>query len=300
MDRAAEWQLFVAVATRRSFAEAARALGRSPQAVTRAIASLEARVGVRLLHRTTRAVSLTGEGERHLERARRLIAELDELETIGDRDAPLAGRLAITAPLLFGQLHVVPLVVDFLRRHPAVDVRLRLVDRVVSLAEEGLDVAVRLGALADSGLLARRVGEVRTVVCASPAYLRRAGMPRAPEDLARHPCIAFSAATPVPERWSFRDGGRERRVTVRPRLVVDSGLAAVDAARAGLGLARVPSYQIAGAGLRVVLEDFEPPPLPVHLVRLPGAPSRIAEAFLALAEPRLRSRAAGSRPASRP
>src|SRR5215467_11441575 len=150
MDRTEEWRAFVAVAGRRSFVGAARALRRSPQSVTRAVAALEGRLGARLLNRTTRSVSPTGEGERYLERGRRVLAELDALESAPDARAPLAGRLSVTAPVLFGQMHVAPLLCAFLGQHPALDGRLLLVDRVVSLAEEGIDLAVRLGALPDS------------------------------------------------------------------------------------------------------------------------------------------------------
>jgi len=167
MDRTEEWRAFVAVAGRRSFVGAARALRRSPQAITRAVAALEGRLGARLLNRTTRSVSVTSDGERYLERGRRLLAELDALESAPDARAPLAGRLSVTAPVLFGQLHVAPLVAAFLEQHPEVEARLLLVDRVVSLAEEGVDLAVRIGPLPDSSLRARLVGQVRWLICAS-------------------------------------------------------------------------------------------------------------------------------------
>jgi DNA-binding transcriptional LysR family regulator len=299
MDRLDEWRVFAQVATRRSFAEAARRQGRSPQAVTRAVASLEARLGTRLLRRTTRSVSLTDEGARYLERARTLLAELDALETPADRDAPLAGTLTIAASVLFGQLHVLPVVIEMARAHPALDLRLVLHDRVVSLAEEGIDLAVRLGELPDSSLRARRVGQVRLVVCASPTYLKRAGTPGEPADLARHDGIAFAGTTAVAERWSFPLPGaprraRERAVSVRPRLTVNTAQAAIDAALAGLGVVRVLSYQVEALvrarRLRVILADFEPAPLPVHLVQLPGVPSRTATAFAELAAARLPGR----------
>jgi DNA-binding transcriptional LysR family regulator len=293
MDRIDEWRLFVAVAERRSFREAARADRRSPQAVTRAVAALEARVGTRLLHRTTRAVSLTDAGARLLERGRRVLADFAALEAGGASEP--RGVLAVTAPVLFGQLHVLPLVRAFLEKHPAVDVRLLLLDRVVALAEEGMDLAVRIGGLPDSALRSRLVGHVRWVVCASPAYLRRRGTPRAPADLAGHACIAFTGANPTPDRWSFFQGGRrERSVAVHPRLVVNTGQAAVDAARAGLGLVRVLSYQVAELvarkRLRVLLEAHEPPPLPIHIVQLPGAGVPAATAFADLAVAHLRAR----------
>jgi DNA-binding transcriptional LysR family regulator len=277
MDRIDEWRLFAAVAARKSFAAAARAEGRSPQAVTRSIAALEERLGTRLLNRTTRSVSLTGEGARTLERCRQVLAEFDALEQPGDRDAALRGTLALTAPALFGRLHVLPVATDFLTHHPAVDLRLTLVDRVVSLAEEGIDLAVRIGALPDSALIALPLGQVRLVVCASPDYLARAGTPRALTDLAGHACISFAGASPIADRWSFAG------------------------ASAGLGLVRVLSYQVdrlvAARALRIVLAAFEPPPVPVQLVHLPGLQPRLAAAFAAAAAPALRERL---RPPTRP
>ena len=207
----------------------------------------------------------------------------------------------MTAPVLFGQIHVLPIVSEFLGNFPAVEVRLLLLDRVVALAEEAVDLAVRIGGLPDSSLRSRLVGHVRMVVCASPAYLQRRGTPRDPRALAKHDCIAFTVTTPVPERWSFSRRGRaERSVLVRPRLVVNTGQAALDAALAGLGLARVLSYQVtdlvARNRLRIVLPDHEPPPSPIHIVQLPGAQVRAASAFADLAVERLRARFAGPAP----
>lgn len=295
MDRPDEWRVFVTVASRRSFAQAARALGRSPQAVTRAVAALEARLGVRLLNRTTRSVSLTSDGDRYLERARRMLAELDALELASDADAPLIGRLSVTAPVLFGQLHIAPLLYEFLARHPALDARLVLLDRVVSLAEEGLDLGIRIGPLPDSSLRARLAGHVRLVVCASPSYLRRAGTPRTPEALSKHVCVAFDATTPIADRWAFRvAGGKERTVSVRARLIVNSGKAAIDAAAQGLGVVRVLSYQVdplvTAKNLRIILEAFEPAALPIHIVQLPGIQNRAAAAFADFAVEQLKSR----------
>jgi len=300
MDRIEEWRLFVAVAGARSFARTARAHHRSPQAVTRAIAALEARLGTRLLNRTTRSVSLTDEGERYLERGRRTLAEFDGLESGARAAAPLAGRLSITAPVLFGQLHVAPVAAAFLAAHPALDLRLLLLDRVVSLAEEGIDVGVRLGPLPDSSLRARQVGQVRSLVCASPAYLRRAGVPRTPEALSRHLCIAFSGTTSIADRWSFPGPGRrERAVPVRARWVVNTAQAALDAALAGEGIVRLLSYQVAeevaAGALRVILRRFERDPLPVQLVHLPGIQTRAAGAFVAFAAGRIGSRLGGLR-----
>jgi DNA-binding transcriptional LysR family regulator len=295
MDRLDEWRAFVSVASLRSFAQAARALGRSPQAITRAVAALEERLHTRLLNRTTRSVSLTNDGARYLERGRHALSEFDQLESGAGSDAPLGGTLAITAPVLFGQLHVLPVATRFLARHPDLDVKLVLLDRVVSLAEEGVDLGVRLGPLPDSALRARLVGQVRSVLCASPAYLERAGVPRAPDALSRHTCIAFTGTTPVADRWSFPVAGkRERSVPVRARLQVNTGQAAIDAAIAGLGIARVLSYQIvqpvAAKQLRIILASYEQPAVPVHLVHLPGVQTRAAAAFLEFAADAIRAR----------
>jgi DNA-binding transcriptional LysR family regulator len=290
MDRIDTWRLFAAVAEHASFAEAARRAGRSPQAVTRAIAALEASVGARLLARTTRSVALTDDGARYLERCRRVLADVDELDATPDTSAP-HGVLSVTAPVLFGELHVMPIVSAYLARHPGVDVRLALHDRVVSLVEEGIDLAVRIGELPDSALRVRRVGEVRRVVCASPAYLRRRGTPRQPRELADHDVIAFTATTAIADRWTFATGAPIR---VRPRLIVNSGRAAIDAALAGLGIVRVLSYQVAPLlarrRLHAILVDHEPATLPIHLVTLPSplVPARVS-AFLDLAAARLRA-----------
>jgi DNA-binding transcriptional LysR family regulator len=281
MDRIDEWRLFASVARHGSFVRAAEQYRRSPQAVTRAIAALEARVGVRLLHRTTRAVSLSDAGRRYLPRAQSALAEFERLEAPVETSAALSGSLSLTAPILFGQLHVVPVVASFLEQHPELEVQMLLVDRVVSLADEGIDFGVRLGALRDSALRARRVGEVRTLVCASPGYLRARGTPRNPAALAKHSCISFTATSAIADRWTFP--GR-RRVTVRPRLTVNTAAAAIAAAVSGIGIVRVYSYQVAehlGAGdLQRVLKAHEPEPVPVQLVQLPGASSRAATLFI--------------------
>lgn len=284
--------MFVAVASLRSFARAARSLGRSPQSATRSVAALEARLKTRLLARSTRAVSLTADGARHLDRARTLVAEFDAIES--PEIGPLRGVLVVTAPVLFGQMHVVRAVLEMTEAHPDLDVRLLLFDRVVSLADEGIDVAVRIGALPDSSLRARLVGHVRSVVCASPEYLDRAGRPRAPESLAKHACIAFTATTPIADRWSF---GKES-VSVRPRLTVNSGQAAIDAAVSGHGIVRAFSYQVQPlvdrGKLEIVLRSHEPEPSPVHVVQLAGSPARAATAFAELAVSRLSRALKGS------
>lgn len=262
------------MAEARSFASAARRLGRSPAAVTRAVAALEAQLGARLLNRTTRSVALTDFGARALEKARRALAGFAELEGGAAEPRALRGRLRATAPVVFGRLHVLPIAGAFLRAHPETTVQLVLVDRVVSLVDEGLDVAIRLGRLPDSSLRAVRAGSVRRGVYASPAYLRTHGTPRAPRALATHACVACTAVTPVPDRWTFSREGRSLVVPVSPRLVVSTAEAAADAALAGLGPTCLLSYQVdahvrAGALTRI-LGAFEPQPIPVQVVTPAG------------------------------
>jgi DNA-binding transcriptional LysR family regulator len=263
--------------------------------ITRAVASLEQRLGTRLLARTTRSVSLTDDGARYLDDARRVLGDFDALEAAASDRGELRGTVTIAAPVLFGQLHVAPIVHAFVAEHAAVDARLVLHDRVVALADEAVDVAVRIGVLPDSSLRARAVGHVRTVVIASPAYLARRGAPRDLDALAKHDAIAFTGTSPLFDRWTFASAnGRERAVQVHARLAVNTGQAAIDAALAGLGITRVLSYQVdtlvAAGRLRVLLRRFEPPPLPIHVLQLPGVQRRAAAAFADLASERLRQR----------
>lgn len=275
MDRLDAVAAFVAVADTGAFVTAARRLGRSPTAVTRAIAGLEARLGARLFHRTTRAVGLTAAGHRHLELARQLLQALAAMESTAAaaRSTP-AGRLTVGASVVFGRLHVQPLVTEFLRRHPAVDVRLTLSDHVVSVVGESIDVAIRLGTLRDSRLKAIRVGTVRRGVYGSPSYLAAHGAPVQPGDLIRHSCIAFTGQTPNPTRWTFGSRGARFAVPVHPRLTVDLADPAIDAAVGGFGLTCVLSYMVdhlvAAGSLRAVLVEFEPPSVPVHVVHAAG------------------------------
>jgi DNA-binding transcriptional LysR family regulator len=299
MDRTETVAVFVEVAERGGFAEAARRLGRSPAAVTRAVAELEARLGVRLLNRTTRAVSVTEAGQRFLAGAKRVLADLDEIEraAAGEGTAP-RGELRVTAPILFGRLHVLPIVIEFLGRFPDVSVALRLLDRPIDLVEEGLDVGVRIGALAESSAIASRVGTLRRIVVASPDYLARHGTPRTPAELGAqvgaHAVIAFAGMFGT-ERWVFHNDADEASVAIEPRLVVTTAEAALDAARAGFGLTRVLSYQAAddiGRGsLRRVLTEYEGGELPIHLL-YPGGrhPPPKLRAFLDFTVPRLRRR----------
>jgi DNA-binding transcriptional LysR family regulator len=296
MDRIDSAALFVEVAERGSFAGAARHLGRSPASVTRAVADLEARLGVRLLNRTTRAVSLTDAGTRFLTGARRVLAEFDEIEraAAGEGAAP-HGELRITAPIMFGRLHVVPIVVEFLQRFPDVSVALTLLDRPVDLVEEGLDAALRIGPLAESSAIATRVGEVRQIVVAAPGYVRERGAPAAPADIEAHTIVAFPNISSS-ERWSFRDrDGRALRIAIKPRLIVNTSEAAIAAALSGFGVTQVLSYQaaeeLASGALVRLLQDFEGEAWPVHLL-YPGGrhPPPKLRAFLDLAAPRLRRR----------
>jgi DNA-binding transcriptional LysR family regulator len=298
MDRIESVSIFVEVAERGSFAAAARQLRRSPAAITRAIAELEARLGVRLLNRTTRAVSLTEAGARFLIGARRVLAEFDEIEraAAGEGTAP-RGELRLTAPILFGRLHVMPIVTAFLGRYADVTIALTLVDRPIDLVEDGFDAAIRIGTLAESSAIATRVGAIRQIVVAAPAYLKKRGVPRIPADLATHSVIAFSGMLSV-ERWVFRDGVSESSVAIKPRLIVNTAEAAIDAASGGFGLTRVLSYQAADAiadrSLLRLLEDHEGADLPIHLL-YPGGrhPPPKLRAFLDFCVPRLRRRAEG-------
>ncbi|MCB1886005.1 MAG: LysR family transcriptional regulator [Rhodocyclaceae bacterium] len=273
MDRLREMQVFVAVAEAEGFAAGARRLGMSPPAVTRAVAALEERLGVRLLQRSTRRVRLTEAGTRYLDDARRLLAEVDAAdEAAAGINATPRGDLAVTASALFGQLFVMPGIVDYLNRYPETRVDALFVDRVVNLIDEGIDVAVRIGALADSSLRARRVGSVRIVLVAAPDYLARCGTPSQPDGLAGHETIASRAGSGTfgTGDWRFATPAGPHNVRVQPRLMVSTNDGAIRAALAGFGIARLLSYQVAphlaDGSLKIVLPDCELPPLPVHLV----------------------------------
>lgn len=286
---------FVAIADRGSLTAAAEALGSSLPAVVRLLAALEKEVGVRLLNRTTRRIALTDEGRDYLERSRRVLAEVEEAQAvISARQQHPSGKLAITAPVLFGRLHVAPLVTEFLMRHTQVRAELLLLDRVVDLIDEGMDLAVRIGELADSSLVAINCGRTRRVVCASPAYLGQAGTPETPADLRNHRCLRFIGLSRGPD-WEFRERGRSLRVPVDGPLVTNQGDSAIDACRRGLGCGIFLQYQVrdavAAGELRLLLEAYEPAPLPVNVVyphsRL--LPSRV-RVFLDWCAPQLRRR----------
>ena len=298
MDRLKAMTVFVAVVEAKGFAAcrpAPRDADRDRQQT--ALPSSRQHLKARLLVRTTRQVSLTDSGRQFFDVSRRLIEEFAEAERVARGEfAQPKGELAITAPIVFGRLHVVPVVSEFLRAFPEVNVRLLLGDRNIDLIEEHIDAAVRIGELPRSSLVAMRLGSVRRVVCASPAYLARFGVPQHPKELAERDCITFSGLVSA-ERWTFRSGRKLAQFPVRSRLVVTTAEAAIDAAMAGTGLTAVLSYQVAAQvrakRLKLVLGAFEPPDVPVSLVR-PGGwliPAKL-RAFVDFAAPRLRARLA--------
>ncbi|MEJ5057209.1 MULTISPECIES: LysR family transcriptional regulator [unclassified Pseudomonas] len=270
MDRFQEMQVFAAVAQDQGFSAAARRLGLSAASVTRAVAALEKRIGTPLLTRTTRSVHLSEAGQRYLEDCRRILAEVQEAEdSAAGSHAQPRGQLTITAPVLFGELFITPLMVSFLTQFPDVTINALLVDRVVSVVEEGVDVAIRIGELPDSNQHAIQVGEVRRVICASPEFLATHGRPKHPQELAEAPIIATSAIGQL-KSWPFLESGELMSVRAEPRLTVTANQAAITAAALGLGFTRVLSYQtaskVAAGELEIVLANFEMPPLPIHVV----------------------------------
>ncbi|MFC5473518.1 LysR family transcriptional regulator [Paraherbaspirillum soli] len=273
MDRFYLMSVFVAVAEEESFAGAARRLNMSPPAVTRAIAALEERLGVKLLNRTTRFVRATDAGLRYLEDARRIMADADEAdEAAAGVNAAPRGHLALTAPVLFGRMFVTPTMVDYLRRFPGMSVSALFLDRVVNLLEEGMDVGIRIGELPDSTMKAIKVGHVRRVVCAAPAYLAEHGVPASPDQLVQHAVIVSTGISTA--EWRFGAGSKTSSVKLKPRLTVTSNDAAIEAALQGFGVTRLLSYQIAAhldsGQLQAVLGSYEPPPLPIHVLHREG------------------------------
>ena len=270
MDRFHEIQVFVAVAEAGGFSKAAAQLRSSPPAVTRAIASLEGRLGARLFNRTTRRLSVTEAGMRFLESARRILGDLDgaERDAVGESAMP-TGHLRLTAPVTFGRTALVPIITGLLDAYPHVTASVLLLDRMVNLVEEGIDAAIRIGHLPDSSLMARHVGEVRRVLVASPDYLAKHGRPRRPSDLRRHAVIVFTGLMPNRE-WTFVDGRRQSRLALAPRLEINDAGAALAAAEQGRGITIALSYmvaeQIRKKRLMIVLDGFTPPPVPVQIV----------------------------------
>jgi len=288
MDRFETMRVFVTVAEHRSFAAAGRRLSLSAPAVTRAVAALEARLGASLFRRTTRTVQLTEPGARFLADAKRLLQEVEEAEQLarGAHASP-AGQLTVTAPLMLGRMHVAPVVLAMLARYPEVTMRTLFADHVVDLMEESVDVAVRIGALASSSLRAIRVGAVRRVVCASPAYLEQHGTPSSPKELANHSLLGFVGIN-AHRHWTFRIGGKLEAIDVQPRLTVNTADVSIQAALQGRGIARVLSYQVEAelrsGALERVLASCEPLPLPIHVLHASGkrVPARV-RAFVDLA-----------------
>jgi DNA-binding transcriptional LysR family regulator len=294
MDRLREIEVFVAVADASSFAKAGRGLRLSPPAVTRAIAALEDRLGARVFNRTTRSLTITDVGQRFLESARRVLADLDAAEkaAMGETAVP-HGHLAITASVTFGRSALAPVVCGFLARHPRVTASVLLLDRVVNLVEEGVDVAVRIGHLPDSSLIAKRIGAVHRVLVASPDYLARRGAPASPADLRLHSMIALTGLMPNRE-WRFLNGQKAGSIGLRPNLEINDALTAIRAAEMGHGITIALSYmvseQVRDRKLVPVLDLFTLPPQPVHLVypqaRLVAPNIR---AFVDFAAPRLKA-----------
>ena len=294
MDRLHELEVFVAVADAGSFAKAGNRLRLSPPAVTRAISALEDRLGARVFNRTTRSLTITDVGQRFLESAKRVLNDLDtaEKEAIGETAVP-HGHLTVTASVTFGRSALAPVVGDFLNQHPRISVSVLLLDRITNLVEEGIDLAVRIGPLPDSSLIAKRIGTVRRVLVASPAYLAQRGKPQTPADLRLHSMIAFTGLMPNRE-WRFLDGRSGNSVSFMPRLEINDAVSSIAAAEAGDGISIALSYMVAEkineGRLVTVLDEFTPPAVPVSLVypqsRLISPKVR---AFVDFATPRLRA-----------
>jgi len=295
MDRLEAMSLFVAAVEAGSLSAAARRFGIPLATVSRKVSDLERHLRTRLLNRSTRRLTLTDAGQVYLAACRRILDEVGEAEraAAGEYSTP-TGELIVTAPIVFGRLHVLPVATAFLAAYPEVAVRLTLADQISQLAEEHVDLAVRIGELPDSSLVAMRVGSIRRVVCASPAYLTAHGTPRNPAELAAHDCITFENLS-APAAWSFVAGKGELAVPVHSRLRVNTAEAAIDAAIAGVGLTKVLSYQIDAAvragTLVPILQQFEQQPWPVSLVHAgQGLLPVKLRAFLDFAAPRLRER----------
>jgi DNA-binding transcriptional LysR family regulator len=290
MDRWQAMRIFVKVAETESFADTARQMFMSAPAVTRAVASLEDLIGARLFVRTTRSVKMTEAGARYFDDCRRILADIAEAEAAaGGSYATPTGTLYITASVLFGQMYVLPIVTRYLDTYSTVKAKTLFVDRPVNIVDEGIDVAIRIGHLPDSGLTAIKVGTVRRVMCGSPKYFERYGVPKSPADLKDHRIAASTAAWASPE-WRFAD---DQRVTVEPVLQCNTNEAVIHSAREGWGLTRVLHYQIGPAlmagELQIVLGEYEEPPMPVHILHPEGrhAPAKV-RTFVDMASASLR------------
>lgn len=294
MDRLDSMKVLLAVTEAGSLSAASRVLRAPLATVSRKISDLEAHLGTRLFIRSSRKLVLTDAGQTYVIACKRILEQVADAEraAAGEYSAP-RGELTLAAPVAFGRLHILPVAADFLRAYPDIDLRVILSDRISHILDEHIDVAIRIGELADSTFIARRVGEVRKVVCASPEYLAARGTPAEPADLASHDCITFHPLTSA-NSWVFAVGKQEEAVTVRSRLVINTAESAVDAAIAGVGIARVLSYQVARAlhegKLVLALQAYEAPSWPVSLVHAGQGPLPLkVRAFLDFAAPRLRA-----------
>lgn len=294
MDRLHLITVFVAVVDANGFAGAARKLGISPPAVTRAISELEAHLGVRLLTRTTRVVRVTEPGARYADDCRLILAQLAEAdESVTGMQTTPRGHLTVTAPVLFGAKFVAPIVTEYLRHNAEVVASCWFLDRVVNMLDEGADVGVRIGELPDSSMQATVVGRVRRVICASPRYLEQRGTPGSPDDLPSHTIISATAVTPTPE-WRLTQNGESRHIKLQPRMITTSNDSALAASLSGFGITRLLSYQVAeyvrDGSLQILLDEFELPPLPVQVVHREGVhASKKARSFIDLVVERLRA-----------
>jgi DNA-binding transcriptional LysR family regulator len=295
MDRIEAMRTLLTVLEVGSLSAASRKLRVPLTTVSRRISDLEAHLKTQLLNRSSRRATLTDAAESYVQSCRRILDEVNEAERVvsGEYRAP-QGELTVTASMVLGRAHVVPVAAAFLKAYPDILLRLRLSDSVISLQEEHVDLGIRIGPLPDSGIVARRIGSVRRVVCASPDYLRSRGRPETPKDLASHDVVSFTGFVHA-ESWDFQIGGAAASVPVRSRLQVDAADAVVEAALAGTGIIRLFSYHVAQAvrdgRLSLLLEEFETPPLPVNIVYLGGGllPLKV-RAFLDSAAPRLKTR----------
>lgn len=274
MDRFYQMSVYVAVAEEESFSAASRRLGLSPPAVTRAVASLEESLGVKLLNRTTRFVRPTDAGHRYLVDARQILSKVQEAdEGAAGINATPRGHLTITAPVLFGKIFLMQHIVDYMNLNPQVEISALLLDRVVNMMEEGVEVGVRIGELPDSSMRALRVGYVRRVLSASPEYLQKHGIPQRPEDLLHHKIVAASGVTPSIE-WKFGEGDAANTIRIKPGLTVTNNDAAIMAVKHGAGITRLLSYQVAhhlqSGVLKTVLSEYESAPLPIHIIHREG------------------------------
>ena len=274
MDQLHLMRVYVAVTEEEGFAAASRRLGMSPPAVTRAISALEESLGVKLLNRTTRYVRATEAGVRYFEDSKRILQDVNIAnEAALGINAEPKGHLSVTAPVLFGQKHVLPGVVEYLKRYPQTKVNAVFLDRTVNLLEEGFDVGVRIGELADSTMRAKKVGEVKLVLVASPDYLQQHGVPATPQELIDH-TIINSGSNNFSHDWYFKQGNQKIQHRIQPRLTVTTNQAAINAAKLGLGITRVVSYQVASElqehSLALVLEDHQLEPLPIHIIHREG------------------------------